>query len=176
MPLISTFDGTAPRGWGVTVQNPCCLPGVTDAAAVPRVTEVNTVPISYLTAQLPGGVLPPGQFPQTPNPAGEAITWGVDQSLKTPYAYTIDFSIGRELPKQFSLQVSYVGRLGRNLLTQRDLAQPLDLVDPASKVDYFAAATALSKLARAGNPVNQLTASSVCPTGPFSQHFIKPPR
>ncbi|HYL14445.1 MAG TPA: carboxypeptidase-like regulatory domain-containing protein [Terriglobales bacterium] len=174
MQLISTFDANAPGGLGATVQNPCCLPGVTDAADVPRVTDVNTVPISYLTAQLPGGVLPPGQFPQTPNPAGEAITWGVDQSLKTPYAYTIDFSIGRELPKQFSLQVSYVGRLGRNLLTQRDLAQPLDLVDAASKVDYFAAATALSKLSRAGVPVSQVTASSVGPTAAFWQHLIMP--
>lgn len=172
MQLISTFDANAPGGLGATVQNPCCLPGVTDAADVPRVTDVNTVPISYLTGQLPGGVLPPGQFPQTPNPAGEAITWGVDQSLKTPYAYTIDFSIGRELPKQFSLQVSYVGRLGRNLLTQRDLAQPLNLVDPASKVDYFAAATALSKLARAGTPVSQVTASSVGTTAAFWQHLI----
>ena len=176
MQLISTFDANAPGGLGATVQNPCCLPGTTDAADVPRVTDVNTVPISYLTGQLPGGVLPPGQFPQTPNPAGEAITWGVDQSLKTPYAYTIDFSIGRELPKQFSLQVSYVGRLGRNLLTQRDLAQPLDLVDPASKVDYFAAATALSKLARANTPVSQVTSSSpgIGNTAAFWQHLIMP--
>jgi hypothetical protein len=174
MQLISTFDANAPGGLGATVQNPCCLPGVTDAADVPRVTDVNTVPISYLTAQLPGGILPPGQFPQTPNPAGEAITWGVDQSLKTPYAYTIDFSIGRELSNGFSLQVSYVGRLGRNLLTQRDLAQPLDLVDPASKVDYFAAAAALSKLARAGTPVSQVTSSSpgIGATAAFWQHLI----
>jgi hypothetical protein len=174
MQLINTFDANAPGGLGATVQNPCCIPNVTDAADVPRVTDVNSVPISYLTAQLPGGILPPGQFPQTPNPAGEAITWGVDQSLKTPYAYTIDFSIGRELSKQFSLQLSYVGRLGRNLLTQRDLAQPLDLVDPGSKVDYFSAATALSKLSRNGVPVGQVTASSVGSTAAFWQHLIMP--
>jgi hypothetical protein len=172
MQLINTFDANAPGGLGATVQNPCCLPGITDAADVPRVTNVNTVPVSYLTAQLPGGILPPGQFPQTPNSAGEAITWGVDQSLKTPYAYTIDFSIGRDLSKQFSLQISYVGRLGRNLLTQRDLAQPLDLVDPKSKVDYYAAATALSKLSRNGVPVNQVTANSVGSTAAFWQNLI----
>ena len=68
---------------------------------------------------------PPGAFPQTPPAFGEAITWGVDDTLKTPYAYTVDFSIGRELPKRFSLQLSYVGRFGRDLLTQRDLTQPL---------------------------------------------------
>jgi hypothetical protein len=173
MQLISTFDANSPGGLAATVQNPCCLPGVTDAADVPRVTDVNTVPISYLTNQLPGGVLPPGQFPQTPNPAGEAITWGVDQSLKTPYAYTIDFSIGRELPKQFALEVSYVGRLGRNLLTQRDLAQPLNLVDPGSKVDYFSAATELSTMARNGVPINQVTSANV-KTAAFWQNLIMP--
>ena len=174
MQLISTFDANAPGGLGATVQNPCCLPGTTDAQDVPRVTDVNTIPLSYLTNQLPGQVLPPGQFPQTPNPAGEAITWGVDQSIKTPYAYTFDFSIGRELTKGFSLQVSYVGRLGRNLLTQRDLTQPLDMVDPASKVDYYAAATALSKLARAGTPVSAVTSASVGNTAAFWQHLIAP--
>ena len=92
---------------------------------------------------------PDGRFPQTPSSTAQAITWGVDQSLKTPYAYAFDFSVGRELPKKFSLQLAYVGRLGRNLLTQRDLRQPLDLVDPKTGIDYFAAATALAKVAQA---------------------------
>ena len=37
MQLISTFDANAPGGLGATVQNPCCTPGHTDAADVPRV-------------------------------------------------------------------------------------------------------------------------------------------
>jgi len=40
-----------------------------------------------------------------------------------------------------------VGRFGGSLFTQRDLMQPLDLKDPKSKVDYYTAATAISKLA-----------------------------
>jgi hypothetical protein len=110
---------------------------------------------------------PPGTFPQTPPLTGQAITWGIDQSIKTPYAYAIDFSIGRELPKRFSLQLSYVERLGRNLLTQRDLRQPLDLKDPKTGIDYFAAATRLSQLARQGVPVNQITDAMVGPTAAF---------
>jgi hypothetical protein len=54
-----------------------------------------------------------------------------------PHAYAVDFSIGRELPKRFSLQLSYVGRFGHRLLTQRDLAQPLDIVDPKTGIDYY---------------------------------------
>ncbi len=74
--------------------------------------------------------------------------WVTDNTLKSPHAYTVDFSVGRELPRRFSLQVAYVGRFGRNLLTQRDLTQPLDIVDPNTGIDYYKAASALSNLAR----------------------------
>ena len=87
-------------------------------------------------------------FPQTPTISARANLWGTDNRLKTPHAYTADFSVGRELPKRFSLQLSYVGRFGRDLLTQRDLTQPLDIVDPKTGIDYYTAASALSKLAR----------------------------
>ena len=39
-----------------------------------------------------------------------------------------------------------------HLLQEIDLSQPLDLVDPGSKTDYFTAAQALDKLAYAGTP------------------------
>jgi Carboxypeptidase regulatory-like domain len=178
MQLLNTFDANPPGGLGATLQNPCCIFGYDDAVHVPRITNINVIPTCgpvdncgdpsnqvFLTPP------PPGQFPQTPNPTLQAITWGIDQSLKTPYAYALDFSVGRELPNRFSLQLSYVGRLGRNLLTQRDLRQPLDLVDPFTGVDYFAAATALSKLARAnavlianGTQTYQQTLSNVTTT------------
>ena len=159
MQLLSTLDANPPGGLGATVQNACCTPGYDDAANVPRITDINTIPTCgpFNIVQPDGSCSspnqlfftppPPGQFPQTPSPTLQAITWGIDQSLKTPYAYAFDFSIGRELPNRFSLQLSYVGRLGRNLLTQRDLRQPLDIVDPKTGIDYFAAATALAKVA-----------------------------
>ena len=160
MELLNTFDTTAPAGISATLVNPCCIPGVDDAANVPRITNINQIPVfnsggsQFFTPAFTGG------FPQTPNPFGESITWGIDQSLKTPYSYTVDFSIGRALPDRFSLQLSYVGRFGRNLLTQRDLTQPLDLTDPKSGIDYYAAATAFSKLARSqGLAPTQLTPS-----------------
>ena len=39
---------------------------------------------------------------------------------------------------------------GRHLLQQLDLAEPLDLVDPKSGMDYFAAGTLLAKATYAG--------------------------
>ncbi|HXM20789.1 MAG TPA: carboxypeptidase-like regulatory domain-containing protein [Terriglobales bacterium] len=182
MQLLSTFDANAPGGLSATVQNPCCSPTYTPpfsgasgvpgspydtAAGVPRITNINVIPKVNQSGDIFFEPSPPGSFPQTPPLTGQAITWGIDQSIKTPYAYAIDFSIGRELPKRFSLQLSYVERLGRNLLTQRDLRQPLDLKDPKTGIDYFAAATRLSQLARQGVPVNQITDAMVGPTAAF---------
>src|SRR6266852_4114127 len=177
--LASTLDANAPGGLAATVQNACCLVGFGDAANLPRVnaqqglSSINTIPtcgpVNSFTVS--GGAITcngsnqqffqsnpqTGAFPQTPNVSGQAITWGIDQSLKTPYAYAMDFSISRELPSKFSLQLAYVGRLGRNLLTQRDLRQPVDLTDPKTGIDYFSAAAALAKIARANPPKNFLT-------------------
>ena len=175
MQLLSTFDANAPGGLSATVQNPCCSPSdpagsgtpYDTANGVPRITNINVIPSTNQFGDVFFEPAPPGAFPQTPPLTGQAITWGIDQSIKTPYAYAIDFSIGRELPKRFSLQLSYVERLGRNLLTQRDLRQPLDLKDPKTGIDYFAAATRLSQLARQGVPVNQITDAMVGPTAAF---------
>ncbi|HEY1424250.1 MAG TPA: carboxypeptidase-like regulatory domain-containing protein [Candidatus Acidoferrum sp.] len=167
MQLINTFDQNAPAGLSATVQNPCCLPVTDGAENVPRISNINVIPMNGLDTNPFFPVPPPGQFPQTPPLTGNAITWGVDQALKTPHAYTIDFSVGRELPKRFSIQVAYVGRIARNLLTQRDLRQPLDLVDPKTGIDYFTAAARISQLGRQGVPVSQINDAKVGPTAAF---------
>ena len=183
MELLSTFDANAPGGLSATVQNPCCLATVTDsagkvypydsAAGVPRITNINIIPTCGPVDKCNGvnqlffQPAPPGTFPQTPPPFGQAITWGIDQSLKTPYAWAFDFSLARELPQKFSLQLSYVGRLGRHLLTQRDLRQPLDVVDSKTGIDYFAAATRLAQLAQRGYTASQITDKLVGPTAAF---------
>ena len=172
MELLSTFDANAPGGLAATVQNPCCLPGYDDAANVPRISNINQIPVFGPTKQQFFEPAPPGAFPQTPPPLGQAITWGVDQSLKTPYAWAFDLSVARELPQRFSLQVSYVGRLGRHLLTQRDLRQPIDLVDPKTGIDYFAAATRLAQLAQKGLASTQVNDAVVGKTAAFWHDMI----
>ncbi len=72
--------------------------------------------------------------------------------MRTPYSHVVDFSIMRELPNHFVLELSYVGRFGRHLLQEVDLAQPLNLVDTKSGSTYYQAATALVKLANANTP------------------------
>jgi hypothetical protein len=96
--------------------------------------------------------------------------------------------VGRELPKRFSLQVSYVGRFGHRLLTQRDLNQPLDIVDPKTGINYYTAAAALSNLARSfalannsGQPTNyysgvittgQISSVTAAMLGPTAQYWV----
>src|SRR2546430_13557477 len=38
--------------------------------------------------------------------SGFAITWGLDNNIKTPYSYTFDLSVGRQLAKGFNLERS----------------------------------------------------------------------
>jgi hypothetical protein len=165
--LLSTFDANAPGGLSTTIQNPCCIFGYDDAANVPRISNINQVPQNGVTNQLFLLPAPSGAFPQTPPYNIQTITWGIDQNLKTPYSYSADFSIGRELPGRMSLNLAYVGRFGHNLLTQRDLRNPLDVVDPKTGIDYFSAATRLSQLARQGYTANQITNQLVGPTAQF---------
>jgi hypothetical protein len=70
----------------------------------------------------------------------------LDTSLKTPYSYTLDFSVERDLGAGFSLDLAYVGRLSHRLLSSQDVAQPLDLRDKKSGLDYFSAIQPLARL------------------------------
>ena len=155
--LLNSFDQIGSAGLTTTLQNPCCTFNQTGAEDLPRITGINAIPTVNTPPNNPPNDIapvqflqpaPPPGFPQVPGVTAQANLWGTDDTLKTPHAYAVDFSVGRELPKRFSLQVSYVGRFGRNLLTQRDLNQPLDIVDPKTGIDYYTAAAALSNLAR----------------------------
>jgi hypothetical protein len=151
--LLSTLDQNAPGGFAYTLQNTCCQVGIDDVGHLPRVSNLNVIPSDLQpvlgTPFLPGA---PTWAAQQPIPLNsEANLWALDDTLKTPHSYLVDLSIGRELPHRFSVQFAYVGRFGGNLMTQRDLNQPLDIVDPKSGIDYYAAATALSKLARSNS-------------------------
>lgn len=50
------------------------------------------------------------------------------------------------------VETAYVGRMGRHLIVQRDLGMPLNLVDPASGMDYFTAASLLETQAYSKTP------------------------
>ena len=180
--LLDTFDrrGSFGLSTGITAPVPCVGPSSLDACTntpiAPRLTGLNAIPQvdGSGSPYFPG--TPNGGFPFTYPPAGTglAIQWGLDDGIKTPYAYTIDFSIGRELPGNVSLEVSYVGRLAHRLLSQQDLAMPLNIADPKSKVDYFTAARRLSELGFKGTPTSAINAGVVGPTAAYWQNMVAP--
>jgi hypothetical protein len=147
--VVNTFDRQGSWGLTTTISNPAGVLGVDTAPRFTGLLGANNLPPS------PGVPLPHG-FPYTPsidpNTYGLAIAWGIDDNLKTPYSNVVDFSITRELAHNFVLEATYTGRFAHHLLQEIDLSEPLDLVDPASKTDYFAAAQMLSKAAYAGTP------------------------
>jgi len=169
--LLDTFDQRGSFGLSTQITAP-----VPSAATAPRLTGLNTLPTVDATGAPFFPETPTGGFPYTYPPAftSLAIQWGLDQNIRTPYAYTMDFSIGRELPRNMSLQVSYVGRMAHRLLSQQDLAMPLNIVDPKSKISYFQAAKRLSELGFAGTPTDQITPAAVGPTAAYWQNMVAP--
>lgn len=115
----------------------------------PRYTSRTTVPINVLPPPNPS-VTYPATPPDDPNGAGFTFNSnGIDGRLKTPYSISMDFSVQRQLPGGFTFEGAYVGRRGRHLLQQLDLAAATDLVDPKTGMDYYTAATMMTKFALA---------------------------
>ncbi len=178
--LLNTFDQNGAFGLATTLTNPAAIQTL-DCA--PRLMSLNAIPSEGCkSAGVPGANIflpaPNGGFPQTPpstlDSGGFSISWGMDNSIKTPYSYMLDFSISRELPKNFTLEAAYVGHLGHRLLAQEDVATPLNLVDPKTGIDYFSAASRFSQLALAGTPASAITPSLVGPTAPYWQNMMAP--
>jgi hypothetical protein len=153
--LVNTFDQNGSFGMSSAVTNPAGNYGIEGNAKhppSPRFVGRNTLPPID-----EGTVSPTITFPFTPDntpTTNFAITWGLDSKIQTPYSETLDFSFQRELGSGFTFEMAYVGRLGRHLLQQLDLTEPVDYVDPAGGGDYYANGTALSKLvdANGGDP------------------------
>jgi Carboxypeptidase regulatory-like domain len=148
--IVDSFDRNGSFGLTTSIPNPIGQYTIDNS---PRFTSINSIPPVLIAAP------PTGGFPKpAPSglPDGVANSWGIDDKTKTPYSHVFDFSISRQLPSNFVLDVAYIGRLGRRLLQEEDMAMPLDLVDKQSGMDYFAAATLLSKAAAAKTPIQSL--------------------
>jgi hypothetical protein len=160
--LLQTFDQNGAFGLSTSISNGV---GSETVACTPRVTSMTIIPTVDNCATAIFTPAPaanyPEPYPSNPALGSEAIAWGLDSSIKTPYSYTLDLSVQRQLPSGFTLDVGYVGRLSHRLLAQDDLAMPLDPYDKIAGMDYFTAATALAKLYRNGMTTNQFNPNMV---------------
>ena len=107
---------------------------------------------------LPGIVIPSSlEFPLSQPADGEArIEWSLDDSLKSPVNYMLSFSIAREFSHGLTVEASYVGRMARNLMAQRDVMMPNNLVDKKSGMDWYTAAGLLYDLRWNNVPIDQV--------------------
>ncbi|MGB6134218.1 MAG: TonB-dependent receptor [Acidobacteriaceae bacterium] len=143
--IVDTFAKYGSFGLTTSITNPAGQYSVDNA---PRYTSSTALP-PLKGVSIPSTI----PYPYTPPnnvDTGLAITWGVDSKIKTPYTIAADLSVQRELPHSFSVEADYVGTFGRHLLQQLDLAEPLDLVDPKSGMDYFKAGALLAQATYAG--------------------------
>jgi len=135
MALANNFDALGSFGLSTTLTSE--FGGTNEDDPSVRFQGIDVLPPSVPAA-------PPGGFPQTPPPSSD-IYETIDDTLVTPYAHTFNAVASFEITKKFTIEAAYVGRQGRNLLTQRDLYMPLNLVDAQSGTDYFTASTELIK-------------------------------
>lgn len=83
-------------------------------------------------------ITPSLAFPlQTPDDEDARIEQSLDDKLTTPYNYSFNLSYGREVWKGITVEASYVGRIGRNLLVSRDMAHFNNLKDPVTGQDFY---------------------------------------
>jgi len=180
--ITNTFDRNGAFGLTTSIDNAAGIQTVDGSArfsglnAIPTVSQSQT---STCARNCPIVEPPPtGSFPVTPplgvSNGGFAIYWGLDDRLKTPYAHAVDFSLTRELPSQFVFEASYVGRFAHRLLQEEDIAEPLDLYDPKTGVDYFHAVQALARLYTSKNPptTTSVTPAMVGPTAAYWQNVF----
>lgn len=191
--MILTFDQSGGEfGLATNLSNPA---GVETVASSPRWQPISGQPLQSAVNNIPGidgsplfdpkgnpvFTPPPAtNFPVTFTPGNFCICWGLDSSLKTPYSYALDFSVERALPHNMSFELAYIGRLGHRLLVQSDLAQPLNLRDPASGITYYQAAAAMAKVARSASAPDPATvtpaalAAAIGPTSVYWQNQMMP--
>jgi hypothetical protein len=160
--ITNTFDRQGSFGLTTAEVNPAGIQTVDQSA---RYSGLFNIPTSSALGPLVGAP-PTGPFPVfspsgAATPGGFAITWGLDDKLKTPYSHVIDFSITRELPSNFVFEASYILRMAHRLLQEEDLAEPTNLNNPASNTTYFQAAQALARKYYAGTPIQSISAASI---------------
>ena len=138
-PLAQTINANA-FGLATTLTTP---PNVLTTAQLPRFTTFSTVPSAIVPAPGPSGLGAP--YP-TSGAGSFAITSSLDDKLKAPYTMNLNFTVGRDFSHGLFIQASYVGRLSRNTLTNRDMAAYTNLRDPKSGQTFYQAMNQLATM------------------------------
>jgi hypothetical protein len=138
--LATNFDEGFAFGMSTQISSP--FGGAYETNPGARFVNITTMPPTMPAA-------PAGGFPQTPPQRAGIITSSIDDTLVTPSAHMASAIVGYDVSRNYSVEVGYVGRFGRDMLIRRDIAMPLNLTDPGSGMDYFTAAQQMIRAAQA---------------------------
>jgi Carboxypeptidase regulatory-like domain len=138
----------------------------------PRFSGIASLPVSNVAPTITRPFTPfvDGGFPfglQT----GE-FNYAVDQRFRTPYSIQYSLGFQREIPGNFILEATYVGRQARKLFSQADVAQALNFRDPASGQTMFAAFNAIQASLQASTNAGLTVAQTIAavPTQPWLEN------
>ncbi|HKO59731.1 MAG TPA: carboxypeptidase-like regulatory domain-containing protein [Pyrinomonadaceae bacterium] len=125
--------------------------------------DVRSLDFPTAPGPIPGSLA----FPLTvPSDEDQRIEVSLDDTITTPYNYSVNFSYGRELGKGFAFEASYVGRMARDLLATRDIMQLNNLRDPASGMTFYEAMGLLIDARYRNAPIDSL------PTIPYFDNLF----
>ena len=161
--LATFFDLNNTLGFSASDSIPVNTYNVTTRPA-PAFTGFGQNIRTFPNLTIPSGVSFPEQQPVN---MGERIENTLDSALTTPKEYVWNFTIERQMRAGLTLQLAYIGRMGRHLLAQRDVMAMNDLVDPKSGMDWYTAATALEKIRQTRPP-----GSTAVPTMPYFDNIF----
>lgn len=86
----------------------------------------------------------------------QRIEQSLDDTLTTPYNYSVNLSYGRELGRGLSFEASYVGRFAHKLLASRDIMQLNNIRDPQSGTTYYEAMNQLVDFRYQNRPITSV--------------------
>jgi hypothetical protein len=121
---------------------------------------------------------PAGGFPFTPPDVASisGTLYGINPSLRAPYSTVLNFTVSHNFGKNYSMDISYAGRLARKLLAQQDMFSPLIYFkDPKSGQNWVQAGAAYRTLYNNGNGVTADQAASnpgSVPASPFVENMF----
>ncbi len=140
--------------------NAYSLPGsyfsVDSLNAIPRAPRIGS-----------GGSLPREAFPTVTQtnfqvPAvnggpGSLVTAGVDPGLHSPTNHLLNVTVSKELPGDWIVEASYIGRFARDLVGVVDLASPPNVRDAASGMTWYEATNEVfTRYMQNRTPVNDI--------------------
>src|SRR5262249_6010639 len=140
----------------------------------PRFTGISSLPVNNVAPTITRPFTP---FVDSGFPFGLAtgeFNYAVDQRFRIPYAMQYSFGFQREMPGNFILEATYVGRQARKLFSQADVAQALNFRDPASGQNMFDAFNALQTPLLAGITAGTPTATIIAgiPNQPWFENQL----